>query len=130
VWGVLEFAYEGLKDEEKAGKAQDREIVLLEQVVRDTPHDALAQSNLGLLYAKKKLHEKAIPRIQSALALAPDDLNVLENVGQAYEDLGDRAQALQYIGKSLQKGYSLGDLKSIQDLQGLLSDPNFRPSAK
>ena len=130
VWGVLEFAYEGLKDEEKASKAQDREIALLEQVVRDTPHDALAQSNLGLLYAKKKLREKAIPRIQSALALAPDDPNVLENVGQAYEDLGDRAQALQYIEKSLQEGDSLGDLKNIPDLQSLLSDPSFRPSGK
>jgi serine/threonine protein kinase/tetratricopeptide (TPR) repeat protein len=130
VWGVLGFAYEGLKNEEKASKARDREIALLEQVVRDTPHDALAQSSLGLLYAKKKLREKAVPRIQSALALAPDDPNVLENVGQAYEDLGYRTQALQYIEKSLEKGNSLGDLRNIPDLQGLLSDPSFRPSGK
>jgi serine/threonine protein kinase/tetratricopeptide (TPR) repeat protein len=130
VWGNLAMAYEGLKNKEKEGKAWDREITLLEQVVRDTPRDATAQSNLGLLYAKKKLREKTISRIQSALALAPDDPNVLENVGQAYEDLGDRAQALEYIEKSLQKGYSLGDLKNVPDLQGLLSDPGFRPSGK
>jgi eukaryotic-like serine/threonine-protein kinase len=129
-WGNLALAYEGLKDKEKAGKAQDREIGLLEQAVRDTPRDAVAQSLLGLLYAKKKLREKAIPRIQSALALSPDDSNVLENVGQAYEDLGDRAQAIPYIEKSLQKGYALPALKNIPDLQGLLSDPNFRPSGK
>src|ERR1700691_2430438 len=122
VWGNLAIAYEGLKDKEKEGKAWDHEIGLLEQVVRDTPRDALAQSNLGLLYAKKKLREKAIPRIQSALALSPDDPNVLEGVGQAYEDLGDRAQALEYIEKSLQKGYALADLKNIPDLQGLLAD--------
>jgi len=106
VWGNLAMAYEGLKNKEKEGKAWDREIALLEQVVRDAPRDAVAQSNLGLLYAKKKVREKAISRIQSALALAPDDPNVLENVGQAYEDLGDRTLALQYIEKSLQKGYS------------------------
>ncbi len=126
VWSDLAFAYEGLKDKEKAGKAEDREIVLLEQTVRDTPRDAVAQSNLAVLYAKKKLREKAIPRIQSALALSPDDSNVLERVGEAYEDLGDRAQALQYIEKSLQKGYALGDLKKTPDLQGLLSDPKFQ----
>jgi len=130
VWGNLAFAYEGLKDKEKADKAHDREIALLEEGVQGNPRDAVAQSNLGLLYAKKKLREQAISRIQSALALSPDDTTVLEAVGQAYEDLGDRAQALQYIEKSVQKGYALADLKTIPDLQALLSDPKFRPSAK
>jgi serine/threonine-protein kinase len=128
VWGNLAIAYEGLKDQEKAGRARDQEIALLEQTVQNTPRDAVAQSNLGLLYAKKKLREKAVSRIQSALVLSPDDANVLEAVGQAYEDLGDRAQALQYIEKSVQKGYALADLKTIPDLEALLSDPNFRPS--
>ncbi len=129
-WSDLAFAYECLKDKEKEGKARDRETVLLEQAVRDTPRDGVAQSYLAVAYAKKKLREKAIPRIQSALALSPDDPSVLEFVGEAYEDLGDRAQALQYIEKSLQKGYALGDLKNDPDLQGLSSDPSFRPSGK
>ncbi len=129
-WFNLAFAYECLKDKEKAGKAQDREMALLEPAALDTPRDATVQSSLGLLYAKKKLREKAVSRIQSSLALSPDDPNVLATVGEAYENLGDRAQALQYIEKSLQKGYDLADLKSTPDLQGLLSDPGFRPSAK
>jgi serine/threonine-protein kinase len=129
-WSDLAFAYDRLKNEEKAGKARDREMALLEQAAHDTPRDAMVQSELGRLYAKKKLREKALQRIQSSLALAPDDFNVLEAVGEAYEDLGDRAQALQYIEKSLQKGYALADLKNIPDLQGLLSDPSFRPSGK
>jgi serine/threonine-protein kinase len=128
VWGNLASAYEGLKNEEKEGHARDREIALLEQAALDTPRDAMVQSNLGMLYAKKKLREKAISRIQSAIALSPDDSNVLATVGEAYEDLGDRALALQYIEKSLQKGYDLADLKHTPDLQGLLSDPSFRPS--
>jgi eukaryotic-like serine/threonine-protein kinase len=130
VWTDLAIAYDGLKDKEKAAKMRDGAIALLEQAVRDAPRDGFVQSSLGVLYAKKKLREKALPRIQSALALSPDDPNVLENVGEAYEDLGDRAQALQYIEKSLQKGYSLGALKSVSDLQGLMSDPSFRPSGK
>jgi serine/threonine-protein kinase len=128
VWGNLAIAYQGLNDKEKEGSAWDHEIVLLEQAVRDTPRDAIAQSNLGLLYAKKKLREKAISRIQSALALLPDDPTVLESVGEAYEDLGDRTQALQYIEKSVQKGYALADLKNVPDLQGLISDPRFHPT--
>ena len=86
----------------------------------------MSQSNLGLLYAKKKLREKAISRIQSALALSPDDPNVLETAGEAYEDLGDRAQAMQYIEKSLQKGYDLADLKNTPDLQGCALGSQFQ----
>lgn len=130
VWGNLAFAYEGLKDRKKEGEARDREIALLEQAVQQTPRDAVVQSNLGLLYAKKKFREKAISRIQSALALSPDDPTVLEAAGEAYEDMGDRAHALQYIEKSIQKGSTLADLKIIPDLEGLLSDPNFRPAGK
>jgi eukaryotic-like serine/threonine-protein kinase len=129
-WADLAYAYAALKDQQKAENARDRAIALLEQAATATPRDAMVQSNLGLLYAKKKLREKAIPRIQSSLALSPDDPNVLENAGEAYEDLGDRTQALRYIEKSLQKGYALEDLKKIPDLQGLLSDPSFRPSGK
>jgi serine/threonine protein kinase/tetratricopeptide (TPR) repeat protein len=130
VWGNLVSAYEGLKDVDKAGRALDHESVLLEQVVRDNPRDALAQARLAMLYGKKRVREKAISRIQSALALSPDDPSVLAIVGIAYEDLGERAQALRYIEKCLQKGYALADLKNTPDLQGLLSDPSFKASGK
>jgi len=130
VWGNLEESYAALKDSERAAAARDHEIPLLEQAVLDSPRDALAQSKLGVLYAQKKAREKAISRIQSALALSPDDPNVLEAAGEAYEDLGDRVMALQYMGKSLQKGYDLADLKSSPDLQGLIADPRFQPAKK
>ena len=130
VWGNLAIAYEHLKDNDKAAKARDRELELLEQTVVANPRDAMGHSILALLYAKKKVRDKSISHLQSALALAPDDAEVLENVGEAYEDLGDRTLALQYIEKSLQKGYSFSDLKTIQDLQALLSDPRFHGVSK
>jgi tetratricopeptide (TPR) repeat protein len=130
VWGNLAIAYEGLHEKDKAAKAWDRELALLEQAAQTSPRDSIVQADLGLLYAKKKMRDRAISHIQSALVLSPDDANVLEAVGEAYEDLGDRSQALQNIEKSLQKGNSLANLKSVPDLQGLLSDPGFRPSGK
>ncbi len=130
VWNNLMNAYEGLKDNDKAGQARDHAIPLLEQASLDNPRDATVQSKLAILYAKKKLREKAISRIQSALALSPDDASVLASVGVAYEVLGDRAQALQQIEKSLQRGYNLADLKSTPELQGLLADPSFKSSGK
>jgi hypothetical protein len=76
------------------------------------------------------MREKALIRIQTALAISPDDPRVLINVADAYEVLGDRPNALRNVEKALQKGYPLEDLKSDPDQQALLQDPKFRPSGK
>ncbi len=130
VWGNLMLAYKGLKNEEKAAAARDHELALLEQAAKAKPRDGEIQSYLCVLYAQKKLRDKALPHLETALLLAPDDSVVLENVGEAYEEFGDRTRALQYIHMSLQKGYGLAGLRSNSGLQSLLSDPKFRPNGK
>ncbi len=69
-------------------------------------------------------------RSRAALALAPDDPSMLADVGQAYEELSDRRQALHYVTTALQKGFPIDRLKLVPDLQSLLADPNFRPKGK
>jgi eukaryotic-like serine/threonine-protein kinase len=130
VWGNLMNAYQALNQKDKADAARDRAIALLEDTVKLKPQDALTQASLALFYAQKGLKEKAMTRIQAALARAPENPNVLELAGESYENLGDRPHALEYIEKALQKGYSLDDLKSSPDIQGVLSDPNFRSNTK
>ncbi len=130
VWSNLLAAYEWLKNDDKAAVAREHELKLVEDAVKDQPQDATAQSELAGLYAKQKMREKALVRIQTALALSPDDPRVLVNVSDAYEKLGDRVNALRSVEKALQKGYPLEDLKSDPDQQALLQDPKFRPNGK
>jgi serine/threonine protein kinase/tetratricopeptide (TPR) repeat protein len=130
VWSNLLAAYEWLKEEDKAAVARERELKLVEQAVKDQPQDATAQSELADLYAAQKMRDKALVRIQTALALSPDDPRVLVNVGDAYENLGDRPNAVRFVERALGKGYPLDDLKSDPGLQNVLSDPNFRPNGK
>jgi len=130
VWGNLMLAYKGLRSEEKAAMARNHELALLDQAAQAKPRDGEIQSYLGVLYAQKKLRDKALAHLQTALVLAPDNSVVLENVGEAYEEFGDRVHALQYIHMSLQKGYGLAGLKSNPGLQSLLSDHRFRPNGK
>jgi serine/threonine protein kinase/Flp pilus assembly protein TadD len=130
VWANLALAYGWLKQNDKAAAARERELALAEEAVKVQSQDAGIQSNLGILYAQKKLRDKAMARIEAALALAPNNPRTLANVGQAYEALGDRRQALHYLTEALRKGHKLDSLKLIPDLQDLLSDPNFRPNAK
>ncbi len=130
VWGNLVEAYEGMKDEVKMNAAVDHELPLLEAAAESSPRDGVVQYRLGLAYAVKKQSAKAVAHAQSALALMPDDPDVLVNVGEIYERIGDRKHAIEYVEKSLQKGYTLQSLKSDVVFQSLLSDPNFRPSSK
>lgn len=130
VWSDLVEAYEGMKDESKMNAALDHELRLLDEAVQSRPRDATVQYRLGLAYAMKRENAKAISGAQAAFTLAPDDPYVLVNIGEIYERVGDRKHAIEYVEKSLQKGYPLQSLKSDAVFQGLLSDPNFRPSSK
>ena len=130
VWNNLMLAYEGAKQVDKAEAARRKTEELAEKVVQMKPQDAMAQSTLANLYAKGKLNDKAASKIRTSLLLAPDDPNVLSNVGEAYEFMGDREKALQYIGKSMQKGFALDDIVNDPSLQALVADPRFKAAGK
>jgi len=130
IWANLAAAYDGLNDSGKAAAARNKELPLLESAVERSPREASAQARLALLYAQRNMRDKAQSRIQTSLVLAPEDADVLENVGEAYEVLGDRKHAIEYIEKAMQKGYSLDEIRSDAVLKNLLSDPNFRPNSK
>jgi len=130
VWNNLFIAYEAAKQPEKAAAARRKTEQIAEQVIAVKPRDAMAQSTLALMYAYEKNVDKAMPRIRTSLALAPEDPNVLSNIGEAYELLGDRTRALEYIHKSIQKGYGLDEVKMDPSLQALTADPRFNPAGK
>ncbi|HUY81313.1 MAG TPA: protein kinase [Acidobacteriaceae bacterium] len=126
VWNNLMESYEGAKERGKAEVARRRTEQLAEKVVAMKPQDALAQSTLAGLYAQDKDTTKAESKIATSLALAPNDPNVLSNVGEAYEFLGNRTKALEYIEKSIGKGYAIDSIKNDPNLQALVADPRFK----
>jgi eukaryotic-like serine/threonine-protein kinase len=127
VWENLASAYDWLQQKDKATRARENALKLAEGAAKAEPRDAQVQSALAILYARKKMRDKSLVRIQAALALNPDDPRVLVDVGQAYEELGDRPTAIKYVQDARQRGFSLDDLRSDWDLQDLLSDQAFRP---
>jgi serine/threonine-protein kinase len=130
VWDNLAIASRESGQLDKAATASRKVEQLAEAAVERNPRDATAQSMLAGSYADDKLPEKALERIRTAVALAPDDPTVLFTVGNVYETLGMRDPALKYILKSMQKGYTLDDVKNDPELQSLMKDPRFKPPAK
>jgi eukaryotic-like serine/threonine-protein kinase len=130
VWNNLMLAYEGAKQDDKAKAARQQAEQLAESVVAIKPQDAMAQSTLATLYARDKQNERALTKIQTSLALAPGDPNVLSNVGEAYELMGERVDALKYMEKAIGKGYAVEDITDNPGLQALVADPRFKLKGK
>jgi eukaryotic-like serine/threonine-protein kinase len=130
VWANLASAYKRLGETDKARAAAAKKLERLEAAVQLQPKDAVVQSALGISYAEQKLKDKAVPHIQASVTLAPKNPQVLLNAGEAYEDLGDRRQALEMVQKSLKNGYAIDRVKNNPAFQNLVQDPKFSSSAK
>ena len=129
VWANLAAAYEWLDQRAQADAAYGEELARLETAAKLTPEDAEMQSRLGVLYARQHLRSKAIPRIEAALARAPDRTDVLGNAADAYEYLGDRSRALALAKKAMEKGMAIEEIERDPVLRNLRLDPRFRRMA-
>lgn len=83
---------------QRAGEAKG----ILEEITRDSPRYAAARSLLGYTYFQLGEYEKSIKEYQAADFVEPGNTNVLYQIGQAYEKLGQKDKALEYYRKVLQ----------------------------
>ena len=128
-WLNLGLADEWLNRKQDADHAFRNEQARLETIAKVRGDDAELQAELGLLYSRWRLREKALPFIAAALARAPEDPSILLNASEAYENLGNRSRALQLIQQALVHGSSLEDLLNDPGQQNLIRDPRFREIA-
>jgi serine/threonine protein kinase/Flp pilus assembly protein TadD len=126
VWSNLRLAYEWLNQENGEKDALRNELRRLEETAKLGSDDAKVQVELGLLYSREGLREKAISYLDAALARSPDDPAVLVSAGEAYENLGDRGRALQLVTQALAKGWTLEQLENDPGQQQLLRNSHFR----
>jgi eukaryotic-like serine/threonine-protein kinase len=129
-WSNLAIAYEWMNRKNEADEASRNEQARLEEIAKVRTDDSEVQVELGLLYSKWKLREKALPLIEAALARAPDDPNVLASAGEAYENLGNREAALDLVKKALVRGWTLEQLENDPGQRKLLLDSRFREIAQ
>jgi serine/threonine protein kinase/tetratricopeptide (TPR) repeat protein len=130
VWMNLLLNERWLKDEANASQTREKAQSLLEAFLSEHPQDATAQSWLAVLQSEAHLRKKSQEHLEAALAISPNDPLVLANVAETYENLGDRARALDYASASLKSGFMMSDLQSRPGLEQVLSDKSFHASGK
>ncbi|MCX6631147.1 MAG: tetratricopeptide repeat protein, partial [Candidatus Solibacter sp.] len=110
---------------EQARKAYLTAILLAEEYRKNRPNDALVLARLGSFYASIADPVKGLPLLRQAVALDPNNPQVLYKAGEAYELLHRRQEALSFLGRALQSGYSLEYVRRQPELAALRADPQF-----
>jgi len=130
VWDDLRDACEWVADESCAQDAADHEKPVLLSVLKSNPRNAIASANYADLVARFGPRTQAEQYIRMALALSPDDPAVLESVSSAWENLGNRREAVKSITRAFAKGLTWDSATQDPETQALLKDPSLHPPKK
>jgi tetratricopeptide (TPR) repeat protein len=113
-------------DETRARGAYSRALELAEARRSVNPRDAYVLFYVAYLSVKLGKANKGAPLLGEALSLAPHDANLMVQAAEVYEDLGKREEALSWLAKGVEGGYSLHEIKQNPAFAKLRSDPRFQ----
>jgi tetratricopeptide (TPR) repeat protein len=126
LWANLAGMYRHLKRDADAVSIYAKAVPMVEQAIRANPASGELQGQLAELYAYTGAHAEAAKRVGAALALAPDQPEVLVRCADASDAIGQRDRAVELANKALAKGYPIDDLRSDPEARGILSDSRLR----
>ena len=115
----------GRKDEhEKLRRIHQR---ALEQQLETVPEDVRARMLIAGIYAYIGMREEAVRQLQTAVALRPNDSNVLYNAACTYALLHREAEALEMLASAIKAGWSNMEwILNDPDLSSLHDEPEFK----
>jgi len=118
--------YEGLGRTEDAAKLREREIVVLEQQLKEVPEDVRARILLAADYAAERRDADAARELQKAVDLRPHDSNILYNAACTYGVLKRKTEAIAMLRRAKTAGYANPDwIRRDPDLACLHGEPDF-----
>jgi len=86
---------------ESQGRNEQAEALYLD-VIKKTPNDPVPEHRLGVVYAKLGRFPAATQHFARALALAPDNCDLLNDAGYFYYLAGNRAEAERCLRRAVQ----------------------------
>ena len=117
---AFQFTSGGMK---KARPAYLKAIELALQARRENPADAFLLADLATYRAALGDRRESLTLLRQAIAMSPEDTDVMVRVGEGYEILGFRDKALPLLREALRRGYTIEMLRRSPELANLLDDP-------
>ncbi len=110
----------------EADAFREGRVATLERQLEMVPEDARARILLAGNYAHFKKFDSAMTEVKKALALRPNDANILYNAACTYGLMGKKDEALELLVRMKQAGFSQLDwARRDPDLACLHNDPAF-----
>jgi len=127
VWGNLASAYYWSENnKEKADDIYQQAIKIAEDIVAVNPNNADAIVSLAGFHAMLDHDKKALELIDKAIRYAPNDGKIMFRAGSTFEQLGNRAKAIEWLIKAIENGYSRDEIESQPELLKLISDEQYK----
>ncbi len=127
VWGNLAAAYHWVPGNRfKARAAYERAARMAEEQRAVNPRDPKLLGDLAGYYAMLGKRDEALLLLEAALARAPNNVELMFIAGETYERLNQREEALKWVSKALERGYSAGEVERSPELAKLRTDPRFK----
>jgi serine/threonine-protein kinase len=114
----------------RANEAFERAARLATERLLVEPDEAGVLADLADCQAHLGQHQRSRGSLHRALALAPKDVEVLATAASVYEQLGDRAAALEVLEKAVGAGYPTALVERDPGLALLRSDPRYHVPGK
>jgi tetratricopeptide (TPR) repeat protein len=126
LWGNLGDAYYyGGHREESAG-AYERASELATKNLEINPHDAETLVSLAGYQAMLGKRDSALLYAGRALESSPNGPEIQFTVAQIYNQLGDQAEALRWLKKSLEAGFSPITVRDTASLDNLRANKDYQ----
>jgi len=126
-WSNLGCAYHFIPGREADAVAvQERAVVMMRDMLRHNPAEAIAWERLSSLLENLDRRDEAAAAMAEALRLAPHDARILAGAARFHCHFGERERALHYVREAVQHGHGVGLLLRSRDLAPLHDDPEFR----
>jgi len=126
-WGNLGDAYYWAPGERsRAAGAYRRAIALAEEQLAVNPSDAETQQVIARYFAMEGARDDALQHLQTALQLAPTDIDVLQAAAHVYATLQEPERAIEYLLQAIEAGYPRAEIKVDPVFKELREDPRLR----
>ena len=126
VWGNLGHCYAVSADPSRAQEPFNRALELAERQLERDPDNAETLADVASYHAILGNRSRGLAVLGQAIATDPHDPDIWAVIGEAYEDLGERDLALEWIAKAVAAGIPPARFESHPSLRGLVRDPRFR----
>jgi serine/threonine-protein kinase len=125
-WGNLAYSYASGADPSKTEEAARKAIELANLELEKTPDDPGVLCNLAGYHALVGEHNEGVALLERAIATDPQDPHVIGNIAEIWEDLGERERALEWVGRSFERGVLPSRFENRPLQRELIADPRYR----